>query len=75
MTVSDQQRQPSRQYLSPPEVLRAMHEEAMYFFHLSRPKIVVLALTAGGFITMGALFSLLLSAGVQTASRPRARAR
>lgn len=58
--------QPRRQYLSPPEVLQAMNDEAVYFFRLDHTKVVILALMGGAFVTMGALFSLLLSAEVQT---------
>lgn len=57
---------PRRQYLSPPEVLQAMNDEALYFFRLDYSKVIILALMGGAFVTMGALFSLLLSAEVQT---------
>jgi formate/nitrite transporter FocA (FNT family) len=58
-------KEPKRQHLSPPEVLSAIHREATWLFGLERTKILILALTGGGFITMGALFSVLLSTGVE----------
>ena len=56
---------PIRQHLSPPEVLLAMHREATWLFNLEHTKVIVLALTGGAFITMGALFSVLLSTDVE----------
>ncbi len=56
---------PKRQYLSPSEVLWAMHKEATWLFNLEHAKVFVLALAGGSFITMGALFSVLLSADVE----------
>ena len=56
---------PARQHLSPPEVLQAMHREASWLFNLKHAKVFILAMTGGGFVTMGALFSVLLSADVE----------
>ena len=57
--------EPARQHLTPPEVLRAMHREASWLFNLKHAKVLILAMTGGGFVTMGALFSVLLSAEVE----------
>jgi formate/nitrite transporter FocA (FNT family) len=57
--------EPARQHLSPPEVLLAMHREATWLFNLKHAKIIILALTGGGFVTMGALFSVLISTDVE----------
>lgn len=65
-TINQQSEEPRRQHLSPQEVLKAMHREATWLFNLEHAKVMVLALTGGGFVTMGALFSILLSAGVET---------
>ena len=66
MNTEDQHsRGPMRQHLSPSEVLWAMHREATWLFNLEHTKVMVLSLAGGGFITMGALFSVLLSADVQ----------
>ena len=43
-----------------------MHREATGLFNLEHSKVIVLALAGGSFVTLGALFSLLLSAGVET---------
>ena len=60
MDTEDQHsRGPKRQHLSPPEVFGAMHREATWLFNLEHAKVIVLALAGGGFITMGALFSVL----------------
>ncbi|WP_428353931.1 formate/nitrite transporter family protein [Methyloprofundus sp.] len=64
-TENQHSKEPMRQHLSPPEVLGAMHREATWLFHLEHTKVMILALLGGGFITMGALFSVLLSAGVE----------
>lgn len=67
MDTEDQQhsRGPMHQHLSPPEVMWAMHREATWLFNLEHTKVFVLALAGGGLITMGALFSVLLSADVE----------
>ena len=65
-TKEQQSAEPKRQYLSPSEVIRAMHREATGLFNLEHSKVIVLALAGGSFVTLGALFSLLLSAGVET---------
>ena len=65
-TKEQQSTEPKRQYLSPSEVIKAMHREATGLFNLEHSKVVVLALAGGSFVTLGALFSLLLSAGVET---------
>ncbi len=57
---------PRRQYLAAYEVLPAMEREARFFLGLAPAQIVVLAITGGCFVTLGALFSLLLSQGVAT---------
>ena len=57
---------PTRQHLAAYEVLPAMKREAEYFLTRTPGQIMVLALTGGMFVTLGALFSLLLSDGVST---------
>lgn len=57
---------PGRQHLSNLEVLEAMKSEAEYYFGRTPGQVLVLSLTAGMFITLGALFSILLSDGVTT---------
>ena len=42
-----------------------MHREASWLFNLKHAKVFILAMTGGGFVTMGALFSVLLSADVE----------
>jgi formate transporter len=54
---------PTRQHLAAYEVLPAMKREAEYFLTRSVGQILVLALAGGMFVTLGALFSLLLSDG------------
>ena len=54
---------PTRQHLAAYEVLPAMKREAEYFLTRSTRQILVLALAGGMFVTLGALFSLLLSDG------------
>ena len=59
------QPQPARQHLSPVEVLPAMLKETHFFLSKTPSQIIVLALSAGAFVTFGALFSILLSTGVE----------
>ena len=56
---------PGRQHLAAYEVLPSMKREAEYFLTRSVGQVLVLAITGGMFITMGALFSLLLSDGFE----------
>lgn len=55
---------PSRQHLAAYEVLPAMKREAEYFLTRTAGQTLVLAITGGMFVTLGALFSLLLSDGI-----------
>lgn len=65
--MSDAQK-PPRQYLSAEHVLGEMCRHGLRRVeHLSPARVLVLAILAGGFITMGALFSLLLSQNVPAA--------
>ena len=57
---------PTRQHLAAYEVLPAMKREAEYFLTRSTGQTLVLALAGGMFVTLGALFSLLLSDGFST---------
>lgn len=58
---------PPRQYLSAEHVLGAMCDfGSRRLEHLGALHILVLGLVAGGFITAGALFSVLLAQGVET---------
>lgn len=61
---------PQRQHLAAYEVLPAMQHETDFFLSRSPSQIIVLAIVGGVFITLGALFSLLLSTGV-TAYGPK----
>ncbi len=61
---------PKRQHLAANEVLLAMQHETDFFLSRSPSQVIVLALAGGVFVTLGALFSLLLSAGVE-ASGPK----
>ncbi len=61
---------PKRQHLAANEVLPAMQHETDFFLSRSPSQVIVLALAGGVFVTLGALFSLLLSAGVE-ASGPK----
>ena len=56
---------PTRQHLAAYEVLPAMKREAEYFLSRSLGQVLVLAITGGMFITLGALFSLLLADGFE----------
>jgi formate transporter len=55
---------PRRQHLAAYEVLPAMQHETDFFLSRTPMQVIVLAIIGGAFVTMGALFSLLLSAGV-----------
>ncbi|WP_425046295.1 formate/nitrite transporter family protein [Primorskyibacter sp. S87] len=55
---------PARQHLAAYEVLPAMKHEAGFYLGLGPMQIFVLAMMGGAFVTLGALFSLLLSTGV-----------
>ncbi len=56
---------PPNQYLPPERVMDAMAEfGAARILHLSAVRILLLAIIAGGFITLGALFSVLLAVGI-----------
>jgi len=57
---------PKRQHLAAYEVLPAMKREAEYFLTRTTGQTLVLALAGGMFVTLGALFSLLLSDGFTT---------
>ncbi|MFQ5556172.1 MAG: formate/nitrite transporter family protein [Acidimicrobiales bacterium] len=58
---------PANQYLAPDRVLIEMAEEgARRAVERTVPEVLVLSVLAGGFITIGALFSVLLGAGVGT---------
>lgn len=59
--------QPGRQHLSAQEVLPKMRAESRFFLSRSPAQILVLAMTGGAFVTLGALFSILLSNGVSSA--------
>ena len=54
---------PARQHLAAYQVLPAMKHEAEYFLSRSVGQTLVLALGGGMFVTMGALFSILISDG------------
>ena len=56
---------PKRQHLAAYEVLPAMRREAEFFLGLSPAQIMVLSIMGGCFVTLGALFSVLLSMGVK----------
>lgn len=61
------EKMPHAQYLPAEAVLPEMRREAHWYTQeLSVGRILVLALLAGGFIALGAHFSLLLSSGVAT---------
>ena len=57
---------PGRQHLAAYEVLPAMKRETEYFLTRTAGQVIVLAITGGMFVTLGALFSLLLSDGFTT---------
>lgn len=64
--MSDQDKRPVRQYLSAEHVLGEMCKFGSHRLeHLSLLQVLVLGMIGGGFITMGALFSLLLAEGVE----------
>ncbi len=63
---------PPTQYLQPERVIDAMAEfGTARVLNLSALRILLLAIIAGGFITLGALFSVLLAAGVETEGTAR----
>jgi formate transporter len=58
---------PNQQFLSAEHVTQKMCAEACRYIHeLSTQRILILSLLGGAFITMGALFSILLSTGIET---------
>jgi formate transporter len=62
-----EQNNAEQQYLSPEYVSQEMCAEACKYIHqLTIPKILILASLGGAFITFGALFSILLSTGIET---------
>ena len=64
--MAEQAARPSEQYLAPDHVIEEFYEHGLKRLqHTSVPQTLVLAIMAGGFITMGALFSVLLSEQVQ----------
>ena len=64
--MAEQAARPSEQYLSPDHVIEEFYQHGMKRLeHMSVAQTLVLAVMAGGFITMGALFSILLSEEVQ----------
>lgn len=63
--MTEQDTRPPHQYLSADHVLGEMCRfGSRRLEHLSAMQVLVLAMIGGGFITMGALFSLLLAEGV-----------
>lgn len=70
--MSNQEKRPVRQYLSAEYVLSEMCAfGSRRLEHLSLLQVLVLGMIGGGFITMGALFSLLLGQGVEMAGPRR----
>jgi len=70
--MSNANEQPARQYLSAEHVLSEMCAfGSRRLEHLSLLQVLVLGVIGGGFITMGALFSLLLGQGVEVAGPRR----
>jgi formate/nitrite transporter FocA (FNT family) len=58
--------QPKPQYLAPEYVTQEMCKEACKYTHnLSNSRILILSIMGGAFITVGALFSILLSTGIE----------
>lgn len=63
---------PPRQYLAADDVLDTMaHKGARGIRELSVLQVLVLSAVGGGFITLGALFSVLLASGVETQGTAR----
>ncbi|AOM00682.1 formate/nitrite transporter family protein [Cobetia marina] len=63
----DSSHRPAAQFIASRDVAQEICREACEHIHtLSAPRILVLAILGGAFITMGALFSILLSTGVET---------
>ena len=57
---------PAAQFIASRDVAQEICKEACEHIHtLSTARILVLAMLGGAFITMGALFSILLSTGVE----------
>jgi formate transporter len=64
--MPEQEEGPARQYLTADYVLNEMCEfGSRRLEHLSVLQVLVLGVIGGGFITMGALFSLLLAEGIE----------
>ena len=64
--MAEQAGRPAAQYLSSEHVIEEFSHHGMKRLeHMSIPQTLVLSMMAGGFITMGALFSVLLSEHVQ----------
>lgn len=57
---------PRRQHLAAHEVLPAMQHETDFFLSRTPSQVIVLSIIGGVFVTLGALFSLLLASGVET---------
>lgn len=69
--MSQRSPRPPRQYLSAEYVLSEMCDFGEHRLeHVSVPQVLVLSMIGGGFITMGALFSVLLAEGI-TAEGPK----
>ena len=59
-------------YLSPEYVIRSMyHHSARFINDISPPKVFILSIMGGSFISMGALLSVLLAAGIQSPGAAR----
>jgi formate transporter len=64
--MSNVQQRPSAQFIGSREVAQEICRETCEHIHtLSAPRILALAMLGGAFITMGALFSILLSTGIE----------
>ncbi|TCJ26784.1 formate/nitrite transporter family protein [Halomonas sp. GDM18] len=67
MSMSNDSPHPAAQFIASRDVAQEICRETCEHIHtLSAPRILVLATLGGAFITMGALFSILLSTGVET---------
>jgi formate transporter len=70
--MADQTVKPATQYLPAEFVIEEFYHHGLRRLeHLSVVQILILAIMAGGFITMGAMFSVLLSEGVETEGTKR----
>lgn len=59
-------------YLSPEYVIQSMYQHAYRFMKdISPPKVFILSIMGGSFVSMGALFSVLLAAGVESSGAGR----